>query len=57
METFEHDFTGKPGFLTKFNDNNTKCICMTRSDQDIYAGMPLDSTLKSTIELNHTTLL
>ena len=57
MGTCEHDFTGKPGFLTKFNDNNTKCIYMTMSDQDIYAGIPLDSTLKSTIELNHTTLL
>ena len=53
----KHDLTGKPGFWTKFNDNIVKCICMTMSDEDIYDDIPLASTLKSTIELNHTTLL
>lgn len=32
-------------------------FCMTMSDEDIYDGIPLDSALKSLIELNHTTLL
>ena len=53
----KHDLTGTPGFWTKFNDDITQCICMSKSDEDIYDGIPLDSTLKSTIELNHTTLL
>ena len=53
----KHTLSGPNGLWHKFNDKYAKCITMTTSDEDIYGELPIASTLKSTIELNHTTVL
>ena len=41
----------------QFPDNYGKLLTLSKDKEDVYNGVPLASTLKSTIELNHTTLL
>ena len=41
----------------QFPDDYGKLLTLSKHKEDIYNGVPLASSLKSTIELNHTTLL
>ena len=52
-----HNLLGKPGFWEQFPSVYAKSISMTTNNFDIYNELGIDSTLKSTIELNHTTVL
>ena len=52
-----HNLVGKPHFWEMFPNAYAKCITMTTSQYDIYNELGIDSTLKSTIEINHTTVL
>lgn len=45
------------GCWDTFPDDYGRAITLTKATQDVYGGIPLASSLKSTIELNHTTLL
>ena len=38
-------------------DKCGKSLSLTKTTHDVYNGLPLDSTLKSPLEINHTTLL
>ena len=52
-----HNLIGKPGFWDTFPETYATSISMTKSNFDIYNELGIDSTLKSTIEINHTTVL
>ena len=52
-----HNLVGKPGFWARFPNAYAKCITMTTSVFDIYNELGIASTLKCTIEINHTTVL
>ena len=45
------------GVWDEFPDEYGKLLSLTKNPEDLYNNVPIDSTLKSTIELNHTTLL
>lgn len=52
-----HNLVGKRGFWARFPNAYAQCITMTTSVYDIYNELGIASTLKSTIEINHTTVL
>lgn len=52
-----HEDLTQRGCWTVFPDDYGKVITLTKVAEDIYDYLPLATSLKSTIELNHTTLL
>lgn len=54
---FIHVTCVQRGLWAKPSDNIGKSISLTMNRHDVYNELPLDSTLKSPLELNHTTLL
>ena len=49
--------SGRPGFWDVWNPDHGKPITLTNDVFDIYSELPIASGLKSTIEINHTTVL
>ena len=45
------------GFWASPPDNIGKSLTLTKSKHDVYNELPIDSTLKAPLEINHTTLL
>ena len=52
-----HTLAGRNNFWQKFPKDYGKAITLTTETNDIYNEVPIASSLKCTIEINHTTLL